>query len=173
MGMTLAVQAALCRAGGVPFAFPGNEVQWNGLTDMTDAGLLARHMSWAAQTSALPSQAYNVANGDLFRWRWMWPRIARLLDVEPEGYQGSPRPLEDQMRGLGPGWAELAERSGLAEKSLARVASWWHTDGDLNRPIECFTDMTRSRQGGFAEYVSTLDSFSRLFASLRKHKIIP
>jgi len=57
--------------------------------------------------------------------------------------------------------------------NLARVASWWHTDGDLNRPIECFTDMTRSRQRGFAEYVSTLDSFSRLFTSLRKHKIIP
>jgi nucleoside-diphosphate-sugar epimerase len=173
MGMTLAVQSALCRARGVPFVFPGNEVQWNGLTDMTDAGLLARHMSWAAQTAALPSQAYNVANGDLFRWRWMWPRIARLLDVEPEGYKESPRPLEDQMQGLGPAWTELVESSGLAENNLARVASWWHTDGDLNRPIECFTDMTRSRQRGFAEYVSTLDSFSRLFTSLRKHKIIP
>jgi nucleoside-diphosphate-sugar epimerase len=173
MGMTLAVQASLCRARGVPFVFPGNEVQWNGLTDMTDAGLLARHMSWAAQAEALPSQAYNVANGDLFRWRWMWPRIAGLLDVEPEGYEGKPRPLGDQMRGLEAAWAELAQRSGLAEKDLARVASWWHTDGDLNRPIECFTDMSRSRQRGFAEYVSTLNSFTLLFARLRQKKIIP
>jgi hypothetical protein len=157
----------------MPFVFPGNEVQWNGLTDMTDAGLLARHMSWAAQAEALPSQAYNVANGDLFRWRWMWPRIAGLLDVKPEGYEGRPRPLGDQMRGLEPAWAELAQRSGLAEKDLARVASWWHTDGDMNRPIECFTDMSRSRQGGFAEYVSTLNSFTSLFAMLRQKKIIP
>jgi nucleoside-diphosphate-sugar epimerase len=173
MGMTLAVQASLCRARGLPFVFPGNEVQWNGLTDMTDAGLLARHMSWAAQTEALPSQAYNVANGDLFRWRWMWPRIAGLLDVKPEGYEGRPRPLGDQMRGLEPAWAELVQRSGLAEQDLARVASWWHTDGDLNRPIECFTDMSRSRQGGFTEYVSTLNSFTLLFARLRQQKIIP
>ncbi|NMO90999.1 hypothetical protein [Actinomycetospora sp. TBRC 11914] len=26
-----------------------------------------------------------------------------------------------------------------------RVASFWHTDGDLGRDIECVTDMTRSR----------------------------
>ena len=173
MGMTLAVQASLCRARGMPFVFPGNEVQWNGLTDMTDAGLLARHMSWTAQTEALPSQAYNVANGDLFRWRWMWPRIAELLDVKPEGYKGKPRPLEDQMHGLEPVWAELAERNGLAEKNLAQVASWWHTDGDLNRPIECFTDMSRSRHFGFTEYVNTLNSFSLLFARLRQNTIIP
>jgi nucleoside-diphosphate-sugar epimerase len=173
MGMTLAVQASVCRARGMPFVFPGNEVQWNGLTDMTDAGLLARHRSWAAQTGDLPSQAYNVANGDLFRWRWMWPRIARLLDVKPEGYEGRPRPLEEQMYGLEQMWADLAARNGLAENDLARVASWWHTDGDLNRPIECFTDMSRSRKHGFTEYVSTLDSFSRLFTSLKQNKIIP
>jgi nucleoside-diphosphate-sugar epimerase len=173
MGMTLAVQASLCRARGMPFAFPGNEVQWNGLTDMTDAGLLARHMSWTAHTEALPSQAYNVANGDLFRWRWMWPRIAELLDVKPEGYEARPRPLEEQMHGLGPVWAELAERNGLVEKDLSKVASWWHTDGDLNRPIECFTDMSRSRQGGFTEYADTLNAFSLLFAKLRQNRIIP
>jgi nucleoside-diphosphate-sugar epimerase len=173
MGMTLAVQASLCRARGMPFVFPGNEVQWNGLTDMTDAGLLARHMSWTAQTDALPSQAYNVANGDLFRWRWMWPRIAELLDVKPEGYKGKPRPLEDQMHGLEPVWAELAERNGLTEKDLRQVASWWHTDGDLNRPIECFTDMSRSRHSGFTEYVNTLNSFSLLFARLKQKTIIP
>jgi nucleoside-diphosphate-sugar epimerase len=173
MGMTLAVQASLCRARGLPFAFPGNEVQWNGLTDMTDAGLLARHMFWTAHTEALPSQAYNVANGDLFRWRWMWPRIAELLDVKPEGYEARPRPLEEQMHGLGPVWAELAERNGLAEKDLSKLASWWHTDGDLNRPIECFTDMSRSRQGGFTEYADTLNVFSLLFARLRQNRIIP
>lgn len=53
LGQTLAAQAALCREEGTPFVFPGNEVQWNGLTDMTDAGLLARQMVWAATTPGL------------------------------------------------------------------------------------------------------------------------
>ncbi len=50
MGVTLAVYATICRATGQPFRFPGSAMQWNGLTDMTDADLLARHLTWAATT---------------------------------------------------------------------------------------------------------------------------
>ncbi|MFG1709505.1 SDR family oxidoreductase [Nonomuraea sp. M3C6] len=173
MATTLAVQAALCRAEGKPFVFPGNDVQWNGITDMTDARLLARQMIWAATTEGLPSQAYNTANGDVFRWRWMWPRIARLLHVEPEGYAERPRPLEDQMAGKEPAWRALAQRERLAEPDLARVATWWFADSDLSRPIECFTDLTRSRTAGFTDYAHTLTSFAALFDTLRKDRIIP
>ncbi|MEV1025642.1 SDR family oxidoreductase [Streptomyces sp. NPDC050264] len=173
LGQTLAAQAALCRAEGLPFVFPGNEVQWHGITDMTDAGLLARQMIWAATAENLPSQAYNTANGDVFRWRWMWPRIAELLGVEPEGYAERPRPLEEQMAGKAEAWRRLAEREGLAEADLGRVASWWHTDSDLNRPVECFTDMARSRSAGFTDYADTLASFTELVATLREERVIP
>jgi nucleoside-diphosphate-sugar epimerase len=173
LGQTLAAQAALCRAEGSSFVFPGNETQWNGVTDMTDSSLLARQMIWAATTPGLPSQAYNTANGDVFRWRWMWPRIAQLLGVEPEGYADRPRPLEDQMAGKDDLWRELVESEDLAEPNLARVASWWHTDGDLNRPVECFTDMTRSRSAGFTGYADTLASFATLFETLRRERVIP
>jgi nucleoside-diphosphate-sugar epimerase len=173
MGMTLSVQAALCKELGMPFVFPGNEIQWNGLTDMTDADLLARQMVWTAETEGLPSQSYNTANGDVFRWKWMWPRIAELLGVEPEGYDTRPRPLEEQMAGMEEAWAALAEREGLAETELSRVASWWHTDADMNRPLECFTDMANSRRHGFMDASVTLDSFAALFDRLRRERIIP
>src|SRR3984893_11574589 len=52
MGVTLAVYATICRQTGRPFLFPGSAAQWNGLTDMTDARLLARHLEWAATTKA-------------------------------------------------------------------------------------------------------------------------
>jgi len=173
MGMTLSVQAAICKERGIPFRFPGNEIQWNGLTDMTDADLLARQMIWTAETEGLPSQAYNTANGDVFRWKWMWPRIAELLGVEPEGYHTEPRPLVEQMAGMEDVWATIAEREGLAEAQLDRVASWWHTDADMNRPLECFTDMANSRRNGFMDASVTLDSFAALFERLRRERIIP
>lgn len=174
MGQTLAAQAALCREQGTPFVFPGNEVQWNGLTDMTDAGLLARHMVWAATTPAAANTPFNVANGDVFRWRWMWPRLAALLEAEWEGYAERPRPLTEQMAapGVAALWEKISETHGLRESRLDRVASWWHTDGDLNRPVECFTDMTNSRLG-FTEQTPTLDSFSRLIGRLRDERVIP
>ena len=51
---------------GRPFQFPGLAVQWNSLTDMTDARLLARHLEWAAIPEAKRNQAFNVVNGDVF-----------------------------------------------------------------------------------------------------------
>jgi nucleoside-diphosphate-sugar epimerase len=173
MGTTLAVQAALCRETGREFRFPGSAVQWNGLTDMTDAGLLADQMIWAATTESARDEAFNIADGDVFRWRWMWPRLAKLLGVEAAGFDTAPRPLEEQMAGMEPVWKELAARHGLRESELGRLASWWHTDGDLGRPIECLTDMSKSRKAGFGGYVCTLDSFARHFELLRAERIIP
>src|ERR1700733_7319704 len=81
MGTTLAVYATICRETGRPFLFPGSATQWNSLTDMTDARLLGRHQLWAATTPAAANQAFNVVNGDVFRWSWMWKRLAAWFGV--------------------------------------------------------------------------------------------
>ena len=44
VGMTLDECATLCREMGRAFRFPGSAVQRNGLTAMTDARQLARHL---------------------------------------------------------------------------------------------------------------------------------
>ena len=104
MGSTLATYATLCREQGRPFRFPGSAAQWNGLTDMTDAGLLAEHLLWAATTPAAANEAFNVVNGDVFRWKWMWGRIAGWFGLEPAPFDGSVQPLEAQMAGDAPVW---------------------------------------------------------------------
>ena len=43
----------------------------------------------------------------------------------------------------------MAAKYGLVEPDLARVASPWHTDLDMGRPIEVMTDMALSRKHGF------------------------
>ncbi|MCU1537873.1 MAG: NAD-dependent dehydratase [Humibacillus sp.] len=173
MGQTLAAQAAVCREQDLPFVFPGSQTQWDGVTDMTDAGLLAEQLHWAAVTPAAADTAFNVANGDVFRWRWLWPRLADRLGVRPEGYADRPRPLEEQMVGAESVWSEIAAREGLRERDLGRVASWWHTDGDLGRDMECFTDLARSRAAGFTGHRSTLDCFLELFDRLEADRVVP
>ena len=173
MGLTLATQATFCREQGEPFVFPGSEIQWNGLTDMTDAGLLAEHMMWASTTPGAADEAFNIVNGDVFRWRWMWPKLASYFGVEWEGYSQAPRPLEEAMVGREDQWSELAQRHGLAELRLDRMASWWHTDGDLGREIEVVTDMGKSRDAGFIGYRRTLDAFISLFDRYRAENLIP
>jgi nucleoside-diphosphate-sugar epimerase len=173
MGTTLAAYATLCRETGRPFHFPGSATQWNGLTDMTDARLLARHLLWATQTPAARDQAFNVVNGDVFRWSWMWGRIADWFGLAPASFDGEIMPLEVQMAQDAPLWHHIAAREELAEADLWRLASPWHTDADLGRPIEVVTDMSKSRKLGFAAYQPTDEAFFDLFARLRADRLIP
>ncbi|HEY3597951.1 MAG TPA: SDR family oxidoreductase, partial [Paraburkholderia sp.] len=155
MGVTLAAYAALCKASGQPFVFPGSAAQWDRLTDMTDAQLLARHLEWAATSPNARNEDFNVVNGDVFRWKWMWPRLAEYFGIEAAPFDGVVRPLENRMQDAGPQWSAIAARFDLKETDLGKLASWWHTDADLGRPMEVLTDMTKSRKAGFLDYQST------------------
>ncbi len=140
---------------------------------MTDARLLARHLQWASTTPAARNEAFNVVNGDVFRWSWMWARIARWFDVAPADFPGAGTPLELQLANAAPSWAEIARKHKLVEGDLKVLASAWHTDADLGRPIEVLTDMSKSRKLGFLEYQATDDSFFDLFSRLREEHLIP
>jgi nucleoside-diphosphate-sugar epimerase len=173
MGTTLAVYANICKELGKPMQFPGSSVQWNSLTDMTDARLLAKHLLWASTTPAARNQAFNVVNGDVFRWSRMWKRIASWFGVEAAELKGDGIPLETQLADAGRVWKRISREHGLAEADLNVLSSAWHTDADLGRPIEVVTDMTKSRGLGFTVYQPTDQSFFDLFERLRKNRLIP
>lgn len=174
MGVTLAVYASLCRETGQPFVFPGSRAQWDGLTDVTDAGLLGRQLEWAALSPAARNQAFNTVNGDVFRWRWMWGEIAAFFGLEAAPYPDQPMPLEARLKDTAPPvWDEMATRYTLVEADVSKLASWWHTDADLGREIECVNDMNKSRELGFLGYKDSRASFLELFTQLRAQRIIP
>ena len=60
-----------------------------------------------------------------------------------------------------------------ATSDVESLASWWHTDADLGRTVETFTDMGRSRRLGFLGVRDTESSFTDLFARLRAERIVP
>jgi hypothetical protein len=64
-------------------------------------------------------------------------------------------------------------RHGLRDTNVERLASWWHTDADLGRTIETFTDMGRSRRLGFFGVRDSESSFTDLFGRLREERIVP
>jgi hypothetical protein len=103
----------------------------------------------------------------------MWGRIAEWFGLEPAPFDGTVRPLEQQMADDAGRWRDIAARHGLKEPDLTRLASPWHTDADLGRPIEVVTDMGKSRRLGFTAYQPTDDAFFDLFARLRAERLIP
>ncbi|MFV8358919.1 SDR family oxidoreductase [Flavobacterium sp. LS1P3] len=173
LGTTLAVYASICKETGKPFQWPGSAAQWNGLSDVTDARVLAEHLIWASTTEAARNEAFNVVNGDFFRWKWLWKKIAASFGIEAIGYDGTIHPLEEQMIQEAPVWKNIAVQYALEESDLNKLASPWHTDLDLGRPIEVMTDMSKSRKLGFPVFQTTEDSFYDLFEQLRRDRLIP
>lgn len=173
MAVTLAVYASICKATGSPFTYPGSPEQYSAVTDTTDARILAEQLHWAATTPAAANTPFNIVNGDVFRWTWLWAQIAGYFGLPVGEYPGHPTPLEVQMADAPAIWSRIVVEHDLQDIPVGKLASWWHSDADLGRTLECFTDMTNSRNLGFTAYQSTPQSFFDVFDDLRARKIIP
>ena len=173
IGATLATYASVCKATGQPIVFPGSPTAWNGLNDITDARILAKQIVWASTEPNARNEAFNAVNGDVFRWKQLWPAIAEYFGVEAGAYPGAYNSLEERMAGMGPAWDRVVEDNALQRNPLDRLASAWHTDLDLGRPMECVHSMAKCRALGFDAFQDTTQSFIDVFDRLRAERIVP
>ncbi|MDY7106696.1 MAG: SDR family oxidoreductase [Actinomycetota bacterium] len=169
--MVLAVYASISKELGIPLRFPGKPGAYGSLLEMTDADLLARATVWAATDERCANEAFNITNGDLFRWSEMWPAVARWfdLDVAPP----LPMSLADVMADKAPLWARMVERHGLVDHGYDAVSSWAFGDAVFGWDYDMIGDGSKARRFGFAEHVETGAMFDRLFGELRTRRIIP
>ena len=77
------------------------------------------------------------------------------------------------MAGIEDTWQKIAERHDLIESDVTKLASWWHTDGDLGRTQECVNDINKSRNFGFHAHRESRSVFFDLFDRLTAERIIP
>lgn len=170
LASVIAVYASISRELGVPLRFPGRPGAYGSLLEMTDASLLAAATVWAATDPAAANQAFNIANGDLFRWSELWPRIATMFDMDTA--PPLPMSLTDTMADKGPLWADMSRRYGL-RASYDQVSSWAFGDFVFSWDYDMFADTSKARRFGFHDYVDTTEMFERTFAGLRADHIIP
>jgi len=171
LSMVIAVYAAMSKELRLPLRFPGKPGAYDSLIEMTDAGLLSRATVWAATDERAANQAFNVNNGDLFRWNDMWPRIARHFEIET----ASPLPmsLETIMADKQPLWAAMQAKHGLADIPYQDVSSWRFGDFVFAWDYDVFADGTKLRRSGFHEYVDSEEMFTRVFGDFKRRRVIP
>lgn len=171
LAMVIAVYASMSKELGIPLRFPGKPGAYTSLIEMTDADLLAKATVWAATTEHARNEAFNITNGDLFRWSSMWPKIAAFfdLDVAPPLEMSLSEVMADK-EGL---WNAMVERRGLAPTSYAEVSSWAFGDFVFAWDYDVIADTSKSRRAGFHEYVDTEAMFLRIFQDLRDQRLIP
>ncbi|MFB6456636.1 SDR family oxidoreductase [Chitinophaga sp. Hz27] len=171
LAMVIAVYATISKKLGIPLRFPGKPGAYDKLMEMTDAGLLAKATVWAATSPQGANQAFNINNGDLFRWNDMWPKIARYFDMEVAA--PLPMPLQTVMADKEELWKAIQEEKGLDPYSYRELSSWGFGDFVFSWDYDFFADGSKARRMGFHEYVDTEQMFYDLFDELRKKKIIP
>ena len=167
----ITVYAAMSKALGVPLRFPGRRGAYDTLRELTDAGLLARATVWAATDPACAGQAFNITNGDLFRWNQMWPVLAELLDVPV----AAPLPmlLTDVMADKEPVWKQIIADHDLTPTPFCDVSSWPFGDAVFGQDYDFLSDSSKARRYGFTEHIDTRAMFARLIRDLRERHIIP
>jgi nucleoside-diphosphate-sugar epimerase len=171
LAMVIAAYATISGHLGIPLRFPGKPGAYRSLIEMTDAGLLAQAMVWAATDPRAANQAYNVNNGDLFRWEEMWPKLASYFGVPVA--PGLPVSLATVMADKEPVWEEIIARHGLAPTAYRDVSSWAFGDAVFSWDYDLIADGSKIRRHGFHEYVDTTEMFTRIFDDMRARKIIP
>jgi hypothetical protein len=134
---------------------------------VTDAGLLARASEWAA-TAAPAGEAFNVTNGDLFRWEHLWPVFARDFGMAT----GStlPLPLATFMADKAGVWQRIVAKHGLAPYAFETIAAWGFGDFIFNCGYDMISSTSKLRQAGFAEVVNSEAMFLRVFGEFRARR---
>jgi len=163
--------AEISRALGVPLRFPGTDKAFAQLVQFTDSGLLARASRWAATAARAGSEAYNVTNGDVFRWERMWSDVARHLGLETAA--PVPLTLARHMADKGPLWRTLAERHGLAAPDLDRLVGWGFGDFIFHTETDVISDVNKIYEHGFTERINSTTSLLRAIDSLKAQHILP
>ena len=171
IALVVGVFAALSRELGVPLRFPGTDRAFGQLVQCTDAALLARASVWAATSAAASGEAFNVTNGDVFRWERLWDDIAAHLDLATA--PPIPLTLARHMADKGPVWRRIAERHDLVEPDLDRLVGWAFGDFIFHTETDVISDVNKIREAGFGETMSTTRSLLAALDSLRRQRILP
>ena len=172
---TIAVYGTLMKELGLEMHFPGTEAAYEAPMEVCDARVLADAMFHISTHSDAGNAAYNINNGDIFRWSDVWPKLCE------EGFgvkAGRPLNVGDLTQAMSVYenvWGEIAKKHGLKEILYKKLATWKFMEFVFQMPSSgWFSNTIKLRRAGYHGMV--VDSGESMVAGLqemRANKIIP
>lgn len=167
----IAVYAAISKALGLPLRFPGKPGAYRSIYQVTESAHMANAALWAATGPRCANQAYNITNGDYFRWCNLWPRIAEVFEMpwgEPQAIS-----LVAHMADKAPLWDALVREHDLQPYRFDEIVAWPFGDYVFGCDWDVMSSVTKSRLHGFHDVVDSEEMFVRLLARFRAGRIVP
>ena len=146
LGNLIGLYGMLCRETKTAMQFPGSDLAYrNVLVNVTSAEVLGEAALWSVQSHA--DGAFNITNGDVFRWSHVWPQLAAWFGLEI----GEPQSisLDQRLASMAKKWTAIAQRAGLAETDSSRIAKGAFGDFIFHVETDAIFDVTKARQAGF------------------------
>jgi nucleoside-diphosphate-sugar epimerase len=167
----LGAYAAICRELNMPLDFPGTPAGYSVLSELSDATYLAEAIVFISTHPTARNAAFNVTNGDSFRWSRVWPLLAQWFEMPC----GVPRPMKlaKRMEDKGPVWDKIVARHGLEQRSLETIASWEFADFVFEKEWDLLTDVGRLRRAGFNACVDTIAMLHSQLENYRDARLLP
>jgi len=163
--------AAICRELNVPLDFPGTEACYRAIAEVTAATQLARAMIFLATSPHTRNEAFNVTNGDVYRWCQFWPRLAEAFAM-PCG-QVRTLDLATWMADKEPVWQRIIERHRLKPSTLSDLVLWPFGNFLLRQNQDTISSTTKLRSAGFNEIVDTERMYLSHLAAYRAALVLP
>ncbi|MEZ5219108.1 MAG: NAD-dependent epimerase/dehydratase family protein [Ilumatobacteraceae bacterium] len=167
--------AAIRRAEGLPFSFPGG-APW--VWEAVDTRLIADAMSWAANEPAAANETFNITNGEVFEFRDMWPALARTLGVEvgPD----EPLSIAEYLPPRAEVWDRIVREHDLRPVALPELLGESHHYADVcfafgaeAAPPPTYLSTVKLKQAGFGGAYDTEASFCHWLQVLIDRRILP
>ncbi|KAE9600003.1 putative oxidoreductase [Lupinus albus] len=171
---TLCVYAAICKHEGVPLIFPGTKAAWECYSIASDADLIAEQHVWGAVGPHARNEAFNISNGDVFKWKHLWKVLADKFGIEDYGFEegSSCLRLSELMKDKGNVWEEIVKENQLQQTKLDEVGDWWFADVILGGEAFLYT-MNKAKEHGFFGFRNSTKSFINWIDRTKAYKIVP
>ncbi|KAM0968317.1 hypothetical protein ACFX2A_016984 [Malus domestica] len=133
-----------------PLKFPGTKAAWECYAMALEGDLIAEQHIWAAVDPNAQNEAFNINNGDVFKWKQFWKGLAEQFGIEEYGFdeEGERRSLVEEMKGKEGVWEEIVRENELQPTKLEEVGVWWFADYVLGGEA-VLDSMNKSKEHGF------------------------
>lgn len=188
--LTIAMYFTICSYLGQEAPMPTNAVYWNGTDDTSSAALIADLSVFAATNPRCANEEFNVVNGDVFTWRYMWPRLAAYYGARASpSSQKFTGPSADTAEGDRPAqnfsladwakdkraiWDEICDaRATPGAKATFDYGTWAFQDWVFGRTWTATLSINKARRFGWNGHVDSYKCFTDTFDKFVAMGIMP
>ncbi|KAF2843998.1 hypothetical protein T440DRAFT_512419 [Plenodomus tracheiphilus IPT5] len=182
-GLSVALYFVICRELGEKPVFPGNKFSWTVAENQSSAAGLADMTIWATTQPHTANEAFNHADGDIYCYRDLFPRIGAYFGVQVEEPKFAARgesfkyienefALKEWAEDKQPVWELITKKYGGKPEAFG-WGTWRVMDWALGKSWSAATSISKARKFGWTRYDDTWDNWVDTIRAFENAGILP